>query len=259
MSDSPLHPPGAALVTGASRGIGRHVALRLADCGYAVGVNFRGSVREAEDVVRAVAERGGRALSLQADLGVPEQAAQLVQRTEQELGPIEVLVNNAGITRDRLLLQMAEEDWDATWLVDLAGARAVARAALRSMRTRKRGRIVNVGSVVGATGNAGQSNYAAAKSALMGLTRELALQGARHGVTVNCVIPGYIITDATAHLTDEQQEAWLSRIPMHCYAGPADVAAVVMFLLMEDAWYITGQCLAVDGGLLAAAGGGLAS
>jgi len=172
---------------------------------------------------------------------------------------IDVLINNAGITRDRLVLQMSEQDWDDIWHVDLAGARAAAFAALRAMVERKHGRIVNLGSVVGATGNAGQANYAAAKSAILGLTRGLALQAAKHGVTVNCVIPGYIATDATAHLTEEQQSFWLDRIPIGQPGTPEDVAEAVIFLTRPEARYITGQCIAVDGGLLAESGGGLAS
>jgi 3-oxoacyl-[acyl-carrier protein] reductase len=242
-----------ALVTGASRGIGKIVALQLAACGYAVGVNYRVSQREAEEVARAITCRQGRAAILQADVSVVEQAAALVRRAEEELGPLEVLVNNAGITRDRLLLQMSEQDWDATWLTNLDGPRAVARSALRSMKVRGNGRIINLGSVVGVTGNAGQANYAAAKAAVLGFTRQLAVEAAPYGVTVNCVVPGYIVTDATAHLTDGQQQDWLRRIPMRRAATPDEVADIIVFLSGAQASYITGQYIAVDGGLLAAA------
>lgn len=229
------------------------MALGLATHGLAVGVNYRDARADAENVVRSIADGGGKALALQADVSHTEQAEALVQQVEDELGPLNVLINNAGITRDRLVLQMSEQDWDATWLTDLAGARAAARIALGFMRTRGFGRIVNLGSVVGATGNAGQANYAAAKAAVLGLTRALAVEAAPHGVTVNCVVPGYIVTDATAHLTGEQQEAWFRRIPMRRSATPKEVADLILFLAGPQASYITGECIAVDGGLLAAA------
>lgn len=248
---------GSALVTGASRGIGKVVALGLAARGYRVALNYRSSAATAEQVARAIRARGGRAVTLKADMSDTTQARELVARAELDIGPLSVLVNNAGITRDRLLLQMSEQDWEATWLTDLAGPRAAGRAAMSTMMQRG-GRIINVGSVVGLTGNAGQANYAAAKAALLGLTRELALQGAAHGVLVNCVVPGFIETDATAHLTDGQREAWIHRIPMRRSAEPEDVAEAIFFLASNRAAYITGQCIAVDGGLLAAGGHGLA-
>jgi 3-oxoacyl-[acyl-carrier protein] reductase len=258
MTEISLHGSRVALVTGASRGIGREVALLLAERQYRVAVHFRAARDEADRVVEDIRQRGAHAEAIQADLAVDAEAATLVERVENALGPLSVLVNNAGITRDRLLLQMSVEDWDATWCTDLAGARAVARAALRSMYARGYGRIVNVSSVVGATGNAGQANYAAAKSAIFGLTRELAVMAGPSGVTVNCVTPGYITTDATAHLTERQREAWFAQIPMGRAATARDVAELVVFLTGDSAAYITGQCIAVDGGLLAAAGRSLA-
>jgi 3-oxoacyl-[acyl-carrier protein] reductase len=257
---SEIRPGGtrAALVTGASRGIGREIALLLADKQYVVGVHFRVARAEAEDVVREIERRGSVAVAIQADLAVAAEAASLVARAEEVLGPLAVVVNNAGITRDRLLVQMSFEDWDATWCTDLAGARTVARAALERMSERRYGRIVYVSSVVGATGNAGQANYAAAKSAIFGLTRAMAVASASSGVTVNCVTPGYITTDATAHLTDQQRDKWFERIPMGRPATARDVAELVVFLAGDGAGYITGQCIAVDGGLLALAGQSLA-
>jgi 3-oxoacyl-[acyl-carrier protein] reductase len=221
-------------------------------------VNYRESRAGAEDVVRLIEERGGTAVSLQADLSSAKEAGELFQRAEDAAGPIAVVVNNAGAIRDRLLLQMAETDWTMTWGTNLVGARALARTAIEHMCRRSAGRIVNISSVVGWTGNAGQANYAAAKSAMLGLTRELALLGAPHGVTVNCVVPGYIATDATAHLTPEQQQAWISRIPMNRYATPDEVAGVAVFLASSGADYITGQCIAVDGGYMARSGAGIA-
>jgi 3-oxoacyl-[acyl-carrier protein] reductase len=180
-------------------------------------------------------------------------------RAEDELGPLDLLVNNAGITRDRLLVQMTEAEWDDTWMTNLVGARSAARTALGFMRERGSGSIVNLSSVVAAMGNAGQANYAAAKAAIHGLTRDLAVQAAESNVSVNCVVPGYIMTDATAHLSERQREVWLRRIPMGRPATPAEVADTVLFLGADQTGYITGQCLAVDGGMLALAGFGIAS
>lgn len=259
MKDTCISLPGAALVTGASRGIGKVVALRLGASGMPVAVNFRAGQTEAADVVRQIAEAGGHAVAIRADVADTAAAAGLVADVEARLGPLSVLVNNAGITRDRLIVQMSEDDWEATWSTDLAGARLIARAAATSMRERSFGRIVNVGSVVGVTGNGGQANYATAKSALLGLTRSLAIDYAPYNVTVNCVVPGYIETDATSHLNAEQRLNWLKRIPMQRYASASEVADVIVFLTGLSASYVTGQCLAVDGGFLAAAGAFLAS
>lgn len=254
MPDSGLETSGAALVTGASRGIGRVIAARLAAAGRPVAVNYRSAVNEANEVVRLIVEVGGSAIALQADVADPDQLSKLISRAESALGPLAVLVNNAGITRDRLVVQMTEADWEVTWMTDLAAARTLSRLAVATMAARAFGRIVNIGSVVGVSGNSGQANYSAAKSALLGLTRDLAVRCAKSGITVNAVVPGYIATDATAHLTEEQQARWLDRIPMGRYALPDDVAGMVVFLASEGASYITGQCIAVDGGLLAAAG-----
>lgn len=248
-----------ALITGASRGIGRACALELAAHGVRIAVNYRNAVAEAEHVVQDIQSTGGRAVALQGDIADPAVATDLVNRAEAALGPIGILINNAGITRDRLVVQMSVDDWDATWMTNLVGARAVARRAVHFMIPHGSGRIINLSSVVGTTGNAGQANYAAAKSAVTGLTRELAVQAAPHGITVNCVVPGFITTDATAHLTGEQREAWLRRVPMARAATAIEVAELISFLASEEAAYVTGQCIAVDGGLLAAAGHGLAS
>ena len=235
------------------------IALRLAERGWAVAVNYRAARPEAEEVVAQIAQGGGNAIALQADVSLPEEAAALVHRAEEALGPLAVAVNNAGITRDRLLVQMSEEDWETIWSTDLAGPRVLARLAARSMAAAGGGSLVNIGSVVGVAGNAGQANYAAAKSALLGLTRELAVSCGVQGVTVNCVVPGYIVTDATAHLNAQQRHQWQERIPMRRFADPAEVADLVLFLCGRGGSYITGQCIAIDGGFLAAQGAGLDS
>jgi 3-oxoacyl-[acyl-carrier protein] reductase len=250
---------GAALVTGASRGIGREIALGLAQMRFPVIVNYRARREEADAVVSSITSAGGQACALAADVAREEEAMALVERAEEAMGPLFVLVNNAGITRDRLLLQTSEEDWQATWSTDLLGLRAASREAVRRMGARGGGRIINLSSVVGVTGNAGQANYASAKSAVLGLTRELAAEAAHRSITVNCVIPGYIPTDATAHLTEEQRDNWLRQIPAGRAGTAEEVASAVLFLASDAAGYITGQCLAVDGGLLARAGHGFAS
>lgn len=259
MKDTLFPLPGAALVTGASRGIGKVVAIRLGAVGIPVAVNFRQGKAEADAVVDEIASKGGRAIAVGADVADPEAAATLVAQVEEALGPVSVVINNAGITRDRLLVQMSEDDWAATWRTDLVGPRIIARAAAVSMCARRQGRIVNVGSVVGVTGNGGQANYATAKSALQGLTRELAIECGPHNVSVNCVVPGYIETDATAHLNGEQRLGWLKRIPMRRFASPDEVADIIVFLAGSGASYVTGQCIAVDGGFLAKSGAFLAS
>lgn len=247
---------GTALVTGASRGLGRAVALRLASDGTAVAVNYRAAADEAQRVVAEIRDLGVDAVALQADIADPDAARALFSRAQDVLGPISIVISNAGITRDRLLIQMSEDDWAATWCTDLVGARALCREAVRCMN--HGGRIVTVSSVVAVTGNAGQANYAASKAAVEGLTRELAVEAAEKGITVNCIIPGYIPTDATAHLTDRQREVWFERIPMGRGGTPSDIAGLAAYLVSPQAGYITGQCIAVDGGLLAQAWVGMA-
>lgn len=251
--------PRTALVTGASRGIGRAIATALAERGLDIAVHFRRAASEAAEVAAAVQLLGRRSVVLQADLADRAAAGALVTRTEEALGPVFALVNNAGITRDKLVLQTSDDDWTAIWDTDLVGPRALCRAGLSAMAPRGAGRIVNVSSVVGAVGNAGQANYASAKSAVLGITRQLAVEAAPSGVTVNCVVPGYIATDATSHLKADQRAAWVRRIPAGRLAGAAEVADLVVFLVCGNSGYITGQCIAVDGGFMAGAGFGFES
>jgi 3-oxoacyl-[acyl-carrier protein] reductase len=251
--------PGSALITGASRGIGRATALHLARAGHDIAINYVRSGAGANEVAEQVRALGRRAMCIQADMSDAGAAAMLFGDVEEAIGPVDVVVSNAGITRDRLLIQMSEDDWDDIWTTDLAGPRALCKRAIEAMRTRERGRIVTVSSVVGSLGNAGQANYATAKAAVEGMTRELAVIAAPDGITVNCVVPGYITTDAVAHLTEAQVAAWYERIPMRRNGTVDDIASLIAFFCSGDSGYITGQCVAVDGGLLARAGAGFHS
>jgi len=239
-----------ALVTGAARGIGRAIAMRLAAMGARVVVN---DLAAEEAIAAAVAEieaAGGRAMGLRANVTVAAEVAAMVDRVVGELGGLDILVNNAGIARDMLLLRLSEEDWDAVLSTNLKGAYLCARAAARPMIKARWGRIVNISSVVGIAGNAGQANYAAAKAGLIGLTRSLAKELGSRGITVNAVAPGFILTAMTANLPDKVREEAIARTPVGRLGQPEDVAAAVGFLCSEEASFITGQVLAVDGGMV---------
>ena len=238
-----------ALVTGASRGIGRAVALRLAADGAAVAVNYHTGEAEAAEVVAAITGAGGTAVSIGGDVSDASQAAATVAAAQEALGGLDILVNNAGITRDNLVLRLSEEDWDAVLDTNLKGAFVCTKAALRAMVRQRSGRIINMSSVVAGTGNPGQANYAAAKAGLIGLTKTVAREVASRGITVNAVAPGFISTRMVEAITEEQQALVLDRIPLARFGTPEDVAACVSFLASDDAAYITGQVLGVDGGL----------
>ncbi|NBV69540.1 MAG: 3-oxoacyl-[acyl-carrier-protein] reductase [Synechococcaceae bacterium WB4_2_0805] len=237
-----------ALVTGASRGIGKAVALELAAAGATVAVNYANSNAGADAVVAEITAQGGNAYALQADVSQEEEVNALVEAVIKRSGSLDVLVNNAGITRDGLLMRMKTSDWQAVINLNLTGVFLCTRAVTRPMLKQKRGRIVNITSVVGLMGNAGQANYAAAKAGVIGFTRSSAKELASRGITVNAVAPGFIATDMTKDL---QAEALLAAIPLGRYGEVAEVAGAVRFLAADPAAaYITGQVLQVDGGML---------
>lgn len=239
----------AAIVTGSTRGIGRAIAEQLAAEGAKVAICGR-KLADAEAVVHAIEQAGGVAAPYQCDVTSSGDVQRLVANVLKDFGRIDILVNNAGITRDTLLLRMSEEDWDLVMDVNVKGMYRFAKAVLRPMLKQRAGRIVNVASVVGLSGNAGQANYAAAKAAVVGFTKSLAREVAPRGITVNALAPGYIETDMTEALTSEQKTSLLATIPLGEIGRPGDIAHAVAFLASDEARYITGHTLVVDGGLV---------
>ena len=238
-----------ALVTGASRGIGAAVAKRLAAGGAVVAINYAGRADAAAEVVAAIESHGGTATAFQADVSDPAACAALVDDVVARFGRIDVLVNNAGITRDGLLVRMSDDDWRAVLDTNLSGAFYLSRAVGKLMMKQRSGSIINISSVVGVMGNAGQANYAAAKAGLIGLTKSVARELARRGVRANAVAPGFIATDMTDALPEAARDAVAASIAMARLGAPEDIAATVAFLASDDASYITGQVIAVDGGM----------
>lgn len=238
-----------ALVTGAGRGIGRAIAIELGSRGYRVALNYQNSQKTTEETVAAIRERGGAAFSYRADVSDQEQVKSLIDAIVKEAGPVEILVNNAGITRDNLLMRMKEGDWDDVLRTNLNSVYYCTQAVIRPMMKARYGRIVALSSVSGLVGNAGQTNYAAAKAGILGFMKSVAREAGARNVTANVVAPGYVDTDMTASLPDEIRGEMLQRIPLGRYGSVEDIAKAVAFLVSDDAAYITGQVLAVDGGM----------
>ena len=239
-----------ALVTGASRGIGRAAALELAKAGAKVAVNFAGNRTAAEEVVSMIEATGGQAMLVQADVGNAADVEAMIKAVVERFGRIDILVNNAGITRDNLIMRMKEEDWDAVIHTNLKGIFNCTKVVSKLMMKQRYGRIINMASVVGVMGNAGQANYAAAKAGVIGFTKSMAKELASRNITVNAVAPGYISTDMTANLPEQARLELQSQIPLQRLGNPEDVAAAVLFLVSPGADYITGQTIHVDGGMV---------
>ena len=238
-----------AVVTGGSRGIGRAICLRLAEMGAKVVVNYVSQPDAAQETVNAIQAKNGQAEIAQFNVANDAEVQDAFKKIIDDNGHIDILVNNAGITRDGLLLKMKEEQWDQVLDTNLKGAFNCTRAVSRTMMKQRWGRIINISSVVGFAGNAGQANYAAAKAGMVGLTKSVAKELASRGVTVNGVAPGYIVTDMTSGLTEEITEKIKSEIPMGSLGEAEDVAAAVAYLASDDARYVTGQFIHVNGGM----------
>lgn len=239
-----------AVVTGSSRGIGRALVQKLAEYGADVVVNYLNRKEEAQEVARQIEAKGGKAITVASDVCRWEDAQRLVETTLSTLGRLDILVNNAGITRDQLLLRMSEEDWDTVLTTNLRGVFLCTKAALRPMLKQRWGRIVNIASVVGLTGNAGQANYTAAKAGIIALTKTTAQEVASRGILVNAVAPGFFDTDMTARLSESVKRKALETIPIGRFGRLEELSEVVAFLVSDAASYITGQVIIVDGGMV---------
>lgn len=240
----------AALVTGASRGIGREIALELARQGANVAVNFSGSEAKANEVVDEIKALGREAFAVKCDVSNSEEVAAMVKGTIDNFGKLDILVNNAGITRDNLLMRMKEEEWDDVININLKGVFLCTKAVTRQMMKQRVGRIINIASVVGVSGNPGQANYVAAKAGVIGLTKTTAKELASRNITVNAVAPGFITTDMTDKLPEEVTAELLKQIPLARLGEPKDIAKITAFIASDDSAYMTGQTLHINGGMV---------
>lgn len=239
-----------AIVTGGSRGIGRAISFALAGAGATVVVNYRGNTAAAEETLAAIAAMGGKAIAIQADVANGDDVKRLFSEVNTAYGRIDILVNNAGITRDTLMMRMKDEDWDAVIDTNLKSQFLTTKAAISPMVRARSGRIINITSVVGLMGNAGQANYAAAKAGIIGFTKSVAREIGSRSVTVNAVAPGFIDTELTAVLSEDMREGLKKQIPLGRLGSPEDVAGLVVFLASDQASYITGQTFNCDGGMV---------
>ena len=240
------------IVTGSGRGIGRAIALKLAEVGATVVVNDIGEAEPAQGVVEEIRAMNRQSLAILADVSSSADVARLVEETIAAYGKVDILVNNAGITRDRLLLRMSDEDWGRVLNVNLGSVFLCTRAVLRHMIRQRWGRIISIASIVGIVGNPGQANYASAKAGIIGFTRSTAKEVASRGITVNAIAPGFIDTEMTQRLEEDSRQELMKHIPLGYLGSPRDVAEAVAFLASEEARYITGQVLSVDGGMAGA-------
>ncbi|HJV16912.1 MAG TPA: 3-oxoacyl-[acyl-carrier-protein] reductase [Bacillales bacterium] len=239
-----------ALVTGASRGIGREIALELASQGANVAVNFAGNEAKANEVVDKIKALGRDAFAIKCDVSKTEEVSQMVKETIERFGSLDILVNNAGITRDNLLMRMKDEEWDDVININLKGVFLCTKAVTRQMMKQRNGRIINIASIVGVSGNPGQANYVAAKAGVIGLTKTAAKELAARNITVNAIAPGFITTDMTDKLTEEIKIEMLKQIPLARFGEPKDIAKAAAFLASTDSAYMTGQTLHIDGGMV---------
>lgn len=239
-----------ALVTGASRGIGREIALELAREGASVAVNYAGSEAKALELVDEIKAMGTEAIAIQADVSNSESVNEMVKQTIEQFGKLDILVNNAGITKDNLLMRMKESEWDDVININLKGVFLCTKAVTRQMMKQRSGRIINISSIVGVSGNPGQANYVAAKSGVIGLTKTSAKELSSRGITVNAIAPGFITTDMTDKLNEEVKSEMLKQIPLARFGEPKDIARAAVFFASEDSNYITGQTLHIDGGMV---------
>lgn len=238
-----------ALVTGASRGIGRAIALQLAEDGFDIVVNYAGSQDKAEEVVKEIEQLGQKALAVQANVAQKSEVQDMIKSTIETFGSIDVIVNNAGITRDNLMMRMKEQEWQDVIDTNLTGVFNVVQSVTRQLLKQRAGTIINVSSIVGSIGNAGQANYVAAKAGVEGLTKTFARELASRNITVNAIAPGFIVSDMTDQLSEELQNGMKAQIPLARFGDVADIAHAASFLASDKAKYITGQTIHVNGGM----------